>query len=247
MVNRIKFILALAILGGLTAIFVIQCQSIARSRRENDALRSQLDQLNQAKVERDAAANSTANANDLNESQLAELLKLRGEATQLREQTNAIAAVRRENEALIASLKEKKSSAAQSSEQRPKKSPEDALPQDIHPKESWGYRGYGSPEATVESMLWAASHGDKAGFMAGFPPELQEKFAKDFQDKDLAEEVKKNEIQEFRVLDRQTVSDDEMVLTLYMTHQGNENANGSSSTEDTHFKKIDGQWRVSPN
>jgi hypothetical protein len=246
-VNWLKSILAVVVVVVLASVIALQYVSVAKLRLENGALRRQLEQLTQAQPAGDSATNSAGNANDLSESQLAELLQLRGEATQLREQTNAIAAVSRENEALIASLKEKNSSAARSSEQRSKKSAEDALPQDIHPKESWGYRGYGSPEATVESMLWAASHGDKAGFMAGFPPELQEKFAKDFQDKDLAAEVKKNEIQEFRVLDRQTVSDDEMVLTVYMARQGNENANGSSSTEDTHFKKIDGQWRVSPN
>lgn len=245
--NRIKFIFALAAVCTLAAVIALQYESIAKLRAENDSLRRQLEQLSQAQSERAAATNSAASVYGLNENQLAELLKLRGEVTQLRGQTNAIAALRQENEGLITSLKAKQASTAQPSEQRSKKSPEDALPQDIHPKESWGYRGYGSPEATMESMLWAASHGDKAGFMAGFPPELQEKFAKDFQDKDLAEEVKKNEIQEFRVLDRQTVSDDEMVLTVYMTRQGNENANGSSSTEDTHFKKIDGQWRVSPN
>lgn len=240
--NGLKSILAVVVVGGLASVIALQYASVAKLREENKSLRGQLEQLTQAQPEGDSATNSAANVNDLNESQLAELLKLRGEAAQLHEQTNAIAAVRRENEALVASLKEKKSSAARSSEQRPKKSPEDALPQDIHPKDSWGYRGYGSPEATVESMLWAASHGDKAGFMAGFPLELQEQLAKNFQDKDFGEEVKKNEIMEFRILDRQPVSDDEMIVTVYTARQ--ENSNTKSDSEDTHFKRIDGQWKI---
>jgi hypothetical protein len=240
--NRIKSILALVAVGGLVLFAVVQYQGIATLRAENSSLKAQLEQLTQAQADRDSASHANAPANALSAEQQAELLKLRGEVTQLRGQTNEIAALRQQNDALRTSVKVAASAAATPVE-RKKKTADDALPQDIHPKDSWGFRGYGSPDATVESMLWSASQGDKAGFMAGFSPELQEKFQKDFAEKDFSEEVRKNEIGEFRVLDRQVVSDDEMVVTVYTARQ-KENGETSGNSEDTHFKKIDGQWKL---
>jgi hypothetical protein len=241
-VNRLGSILATVVMGGLAVLLFAQCEGLAKLREENKSLRGQLQQLTQAQSERDAVANSQTTANDLSESQAAELLKLRGEVTQLRERTSDIAALREKNDALLASIKTRSAHTAALEGEKKKKSPEDALPQDIHPKDSWGYRGYNTPEATVESMLWAAYKGDKDGFMAGFTPEMQEAFKEDFAQKDFAAEVAKSAIQEFRILDRQTVSDDEMIMTVYTSRDENGNTKGSS--DDTHFKKINGQWKV---
>jgi len=238
--SRLKSILVLVVVGGLALFIVVQYEILAKLRAGNNALRSQLDQLTQAQAARESTSNPSATANDLNADQLAELLKLRGEVTQLRGQTNEIAALRQQNDALRASAK--MAAAAALPVERKKKTADDALPQDIHLKESWGFRGYDSPENTLESMLWSASKGDKTGFMAGFSPDMQEKFQKDFAQKDFAEEARTHEIGEFRVLDRQAVSDDEMVVTIYTTHDDNGKTTGNS--EDTHFKKIDGQWKV---
>ena len=244
--NWLRSILAAVVAVVLASVIALQYVSVAKLRFENGALRGQLEQLTQARPEADSATNSAASVYGLNENQLAELLKLRGEVTQLRGQTNAIAAARRENEALVASLKEKQaSSGRKSSEQRPEKSPEDALPQDIHPKEMWGYRGYGSPDATVESMMWAAENGDMGNFIAGMSPEAQEKFLKDGEGKDFAKDVGQalQELKDFRVLDRQTVSDNEMVLTIYYSRVENNNLKGGS--EKHHFLRINGQWQAS--
>jgi hypothetical protein len=239
-VNRLKSILVLVVVGGLALFIVVQCQILAKLRAGNNALRSQLDQLTQAQAARESGSNTSTAGNELNADQLSELLKLRGEVTQLRGLTNEIGALRQQNEALRASVKT--ASAPTPAVEHKKKTADDALPQDIHPKDSWGFRGYDSPDATLESMLWSATHGDKAGFMAGFSPDMQEKFEKEFAQKDFAEEVRENPIEEFRVLDRQAVSDDEMVVTIYTTHLDNGNTTGNS--EDTHFKKIGGQWKV---
>lgn len=73
---------------------------------------------------------------------LDELLKLRGEVVRLREQTNQIGALIDTNQKLAALLKEKAASTDSSQKERP----EDALPQDIHPRASWVFRGYNSPD-----------------------------------------------------------------------------------------------------
>ena len=235
--NRIKFIFALVVAGGLAVVSILQYKDVARLRVENSTLRSQLDQLARAQSERNAAANSTSNANDLNGSRLAELLKLRGEATQLREQTNAMVALRRENDRLLAALKD-------GAQRKPsRKAPEDVPPEDIHPKDSWSFRGYDSPEATLESITWAVSKGDRASFAAGFVKEQQQAFAKEMEGKDFATEAKDldDQTQEFRILDRQTVSESNMTMTVYST----EGVDGQVKhrTENLKFVKEDGQWK----
>ena len=153
--NRLKSILVLIVVGGLALFIVVQYEILAKLRAGNNALRSQLDQLTQAQAARESTSNPSATANDLNADQLAELLKLRGEVTQLRGQTNEIAAF------------------ASRPSEHVKKSPEDALPQDIHPKDTWTFRGYDSPEATIESMVWGMPKGDKAAFLGGVSPEMR--------------------------------------------------------------------------
>jgi RNA polymerase sigma factor (sigma-70 family) len=41
---------------------------------------------------------------------------------------------------------------------------------------AFAFAGYGTPEATIQSVLWAASQGDVEGFMAGFTPQERERF-----------------------------------------------------------------------
>jgi hypothetical protein len=238
--SRLKPILAPITVGGLALLLVLQYKSVASLRGENKSLRNQLDELTQAQAAFQSASNNAA-GNNFSQEQSSELLKLRGEVTHLRRQTNELAALRQQNDTLRASVKAVPA-AAPSPVERVKKTAADALPQDIHPMESWAYRGYDNPDATVESMMWGVTKGDKAAFMAGLSPEMQAKLEKDMNGKDIGEEMRKAGVVEFRILDRQAVSDDEMIVTVYSTRVNNGNTAGNS--EDTHFKRINGQWKV---
>lgn len=234
--NWLKSILAAVVVVVLASVIALQYANVAKLRFENGALRGQLEQLTQTRSEGDSATNSAANVNDLDESQLAELLKLRGEVTQLRGQTNAIAVMRRENDRLLAALKD-------GAQRKPiAKSPEDVPPEDIHSKESWSFRGYDSPEAALESISWAVSKGDRASFAAGFPKEQQQAFAKEMEGKDFAAEASEaDDIQEFRILGRQSVSESNMTMSVYMTREVNGQV--SHRTENLKFVKEGGQWK----
>ena len=234
--GKLKLILALVVAIGLLAVCQWQHSSIGELRRENESLRATLAELKQQQEVREPAPTDDAQAKE----QLAELLKLRGEVTLLRGQTNEIAGLAEANEKLTASIQELEHSEKKSSV---KKTPPNALPQDIHPKATWGYRGYGSPDATVESVLTAMLSGDKATFIAGFAPDMQARMEKDFNGKDISEEIKKEDQAEFRVIDRQVVSDDEVVLNMYVSHK-NPNGDDEGSTEKTTFVRIDGQWKI---
>jgi hypothetical protein len=82
-------------------------------------------------------------------------------------------------------------------------------------------------------------NGDQATFLAGFAPDVEAQMEKNLNERGGPKAINPDEGTEFRILDRQAVSDDEMVLTLYV---GGKNANGHS--EKTVFVKIDGAWKI---
>src|ERR1700743_1665074 len=100
--SRVKFIFSLIAICGLALFFVWEHETRAKLTAENRALGRQLEQLLQAHAQ--VAQPSTDN-NALAQEQISELLKLRGEVTQLRGQTNEIALLREQNEKLLAALK----------------------------------------------------------------------------------------------------------------------------------------------
>ena len=232
--SKLKLVVAVPVIAGLGWVLSLQYTFNQRLRRDNDALRGVIAELKQSQDSREPAATDDASTKE----QLAELLRLRGEVTQLRGQTNQIAVLAETNKKLLSSVKELESSRTNSST---KKSPPDALPQDIHPRETWAYRGFGTPDATMESVLSAMIGGDKATCLAGFIPEMQTEIDKDF-DSAVAD-ARADDKAEFRILDRQALSDDEMVLNVYMSRK-DAHGNIEEHSEKTVFDRIGGEWKV---
>jgi len=149
------FIVVLGAVSFLGGFCVVQHRMLSRSVAESDSLRQQLEQSRRetAKV----PAPSTDARNGLAQSQFSELLRLRGEVTQLRQQTNDIAKLREENEKLRA----RASVSANAVEET------NAAPgAEIHERDSWVFAGYNSPENTVQSLIWAFSQTNKEAFLA---------------------------------------------------------------------------------
>jgi hypothetical protein len=239
--SKLKFLFAVVAIG-MGVILWVQSSFNARLRRDNESLRGVMAELKQLQDVREPGATDDSSTKE----QMAELLRLRAEATQLREETNQIGPLLEENKKLLVSLQSaKRPLSNESTGARVKKGPEDALPQDIHPKETWGYRGYASPDATVESTLWAMAHGDKAAMLEAFSPEMRSDMQKQMDGKDFAEAVTNMNFAEFRILDRRPLSDDEMVLSIYTARQ-DANGNTKGNTEDTVFQRIGGEWKVTP-
>jgi len=240
--SRVKFILPLIATCGLAVFFIWEHETRAKLKAENRVLGRQLEQLLQAQSQ---VAQPSSNDKALAQEQMSELLKLRGEVTQLCEETNEIESLREKNQKLLASLKALRPDETNAPA---KKRPEDALPQDIHPRDSWAFRGYDSPDATAESMCWAVTHGDKAALQAAFSPELQSIFGTNLTGIS-ADEMKssQDDFGEFRILDRKPVSDDEVVLTMYMTYKNDDGDYKGGSPSDMIFKKIGGEWKIAPN
>jgi RNA polymerase sigma factor (sigma-70 family) len=103
---------AIAVAGAATAV-VLQHQTQQQLRGDNESLRQQVNQL---KSDNENASNAAAtSSNALSSEQLSELLRLRGEVTALRSQTNQLARLRDENkkmrEAFAALVKERQPAA----------------------------------------------------------------------------------------------------------------------------------------
>jgi len=237
--GKLKLTVSAIVAVALATVLAWQHFSNESLRQDNDGLKQSLAALKQlSDISAPAATEET-----MGEQQQAELSNLRAEATQLRTQTNQIAVLAEANQKLRTSLAEARS-APPATGSKKKLNPEDALPQDIHPKDSWAYRGYSTPDATIESTLWAMMKGDKETILKAFAPDMLAQIEKQMGEKDFSEEIKKMNMAEFRVLDRQQLSPDEMVLTIYTARQNENGDKVNNSQEQTVFQRINGEWKV---
>lgn len=75
---------------------------------------------------------------------------------------------------------------------------------------------------------------------------MQSEFDTDpFLKKIFPEDMKPPDLGEFRILDRQTLADDQVTLTLYSTHKDEKTGDYVGETDnDMVFKKIGGEWKI---
>jgi hypothetical protein len=222
---------AVAVIG-LASVMAWQYVSNENLRRDNEGLKQVLAELKKLSD----APSVAATEGTVTEEQRDELLKLRAEVTQLRTQTNQIVVLTEANQKLRASLSAAR--APQHATSSTKKGPQDALPQDIHPRETWAFRGYSTPEATMESVLSAMLNGDKAACLRGFSPDLVDEIDQQFSR--AMERAKDDVPSEFRILDRKPLSEDEVVISVYVSSS----KDTGGHAEDTVFRKIGGEWKV---
>jgi hypothetical protein len=98
-------IVGVVLVAGLATLLVVQQQTQAKLREENESLRQQAGQWPRLSAENERLSNLVAEArSSLANDQLHELLRLRGQVGMLRDQTNELRKLREENRRLQASL-----------------------------------------------------------------------------------------------------------------------------------------------
>lgn len=243
----------LGIVGAVVSIslaipLVIQTQFQAKLREDNESLRQQLAQL---ASENERASDQAAQANSsesLAKDRLMELLKLRGEVGTLREQ-------QKELERLRAALPTRQNSQAGN--------PESAAGSRTHfPKAVWTFSGYATPEAAIQTGMWALREGNPKLLLASMIPETQKRLEEDWKGKSevqIQSEMAKSLVDvgkatEFHIYKQVNISEDEIeyVLTLpeptveIDSGEGQKGLRMNSTGFGITAKRIGNEWKLNP-
>jgi hypothetical protein len=221
-------VLCAAAVVGVAGWLAVGYQARVGLEEENQALRTQLDQMGELAAENERLSNLVAHASQsqsLPEDQLRELLRLRAEVAALRQQVKALGSPSVENR------------------QAPT-GPESGAPAvENWPKESWAFVGYASPSATVQSLLWAASKGDVKAFLHGVTGDAQQiaetlLAGKSESEISAAVTAQFAGVKSLRVVSREVRGNDTVVLTT-----ASEEANGTV-TKKALLKKVGDEWKL---
>lgn len=166
-------------IGILTSLVVIslatwlvrQQQSQNELREKNRALHEQVDELKQPAGNN--RTNSHRTAQSFSDAQMSELLRLRNEVGQLREQSNELATLR----AALATGQKVRSGKPDFNTNR----------SEAIPKGAWANVGYATPEAAFQTICFAMSKGDVQTYLNSLSPEMQTNMMKAFQGKSQSE------------------------------------------------------------
>jgi hypothetical protein len=225
--------------GGIAASLVIQQAGRAKLSVQAEASRKRADQIAQLSAENESLSNLAARVGSprgLPPDDLRELLKLRGQIGLLREAAREQAQLETANQqlrAVQADYSEQQLAAAR------------AAP-NFWAKEQLTFAGYGDPEATLKSMLWAINSGDIKSFLACLAPgsEVAAQLSAGLANKPEAELAALGKEMAgklapsigFRIIRKQVNSADEVVLNLSF--------DGEGKTRRFVAKKAGSEWKL---
>jgi hypothetical protein len=232
--------LCIAAVIGLAIWLAVEHQARLNLGEDHKALEQQLDQMAGLIARNEQLSNLVARANpaqSLADDQSRELLRLRGAVGVLRRQTRELEVVRDENRqaraALESGLKTQSAGVANA-----------AATADYWPRDSWAFIGYASPDAALQTSLWAANHGDLKALAASATGDAQEKIEADFGGKSETEaSIRAMEevmgLKSVRIINREVQGDDTVVLTAAFEGRTD------TQTGKLVMKKIGNAWKLS--
>lgn len=228
----------------LAAVGMAAWQSVVTGRlqRENEQLRREID-VAQGEQAGKTQAETARRDEELErlKTEAREILKLRNEVSQLRQASNELSRLRQQVPELeVLRAENQRLRAVAASAPAAVGAPDTAAA--LVAKENWNFSGYGTPEAALQSVVWAMREGDPATFLAALTPEEQARVQKEWGSKSMAEvgvEGRKqvDKLKGFRVLEREQVSEDEVVLTIYAE-------GGEGRSQKMTMKRVGADWRL---
>ena len=210
---RLNSVIALIAVIAVAVLLGLQYQARHQLRSQGDAMREQFKQLQDLEAENIRLSNTVVRAGTpLSDVQLAELADLRRQVEALRHRTNDIAGLQKEIERLRGILSVAANSADDST------AVPDVPASDIHPRDSWTFAGYDTPENTIQSIIWAVSEGDQDTYAAGVTSELGGQLQNEFDDGSFADEgpLEMGDVTGYSIVDRNVISGNQVVVTLFM-------------------------------
>ena len=169
---RLMQIIAISLLAAAVAVALLQKTSLSKFRQENDRMREAREEETRLKGENESIPRLRDENREADELGIThqELLKLRNEVRQLREQTLEAEKLRQQNAQLDSQLK---------SMANGKPAPFSEM-QGYVAKETWSNAGFATPEAALQTFLWAVRDGQFQQIAQCMSPESRPSFEKEF-------------------------------------------------------------------
>ena len=230
---RIERLIYSVLILGASTLAILNWRRAALFKADNEELRSQVEMLQAAAESSGQLLEVTRENSQKVRSQMKELLQLRNEVTQLRNQ-------QQKAEQLAAELEKVKHGLAQGQPAQDAAAP-DWIAGDVFPKESWNFAGYATPEAAMISAIWAMKEGDRARYLESLTPREAERMIALWVSNDggtAVDEKHRNliaPISALRVLERQATSPTEMVMNVFIE--------GPGRVERVRLSQIGEEWK----
>jgi hypothetical protein len=236
---KISRVLGAAAALGLAIWTALEHQRRVSLGQEHQALEQRLEEMTQLVASNERLSNLLAQAKSprsLTEEESRELLRLRGQVGALRQQSRELETAREENRQARATLENRLASKSAA--------PGTTATADYWPQDSWAFKGYATPDAALQSSLWAANNGDLKALLASATGEMQKSIAEDLKGKSEAEaSIKAMDevmgIKSIRVVNRELRSDGTVVITAELEGPT------QNRTEKLVMQKIDEEWKLS--
>ena len=240
---RKSSVIAIVTAAVLAICLLLERRRAETLRKENVALRGQLAETNRIAAEANALLSKRlADAQEdagVSAAQLKELLRLRAEVSELHKVQDILTASARAR--------------PKSQLEHPPKAPVETAPpveRQVIMRDSLQFTGYATPEAAVQSTVWAMVHGDAATFLEGLAPAARESYERQFEGKSPAEMAafltdETREMRGLRLDNIKSSSNDEVVFIV----ASREEDDGVTKNRDEavmKFKKLGGEWKYAP-
>lgn len=218
--------ICLAVCGITLALVTAQRRELGRSREQEQQLRVQA----AASVAPVAPPSEATPATPKQQSPSTELLRLRGEVGQLERRKREFSSTQSENKTLRTQLAAKGTNAPGAF----------VLPAGYIKKSEAKFAGYGTPEDTIQSLLWAIQNENTTQLLQAFDSEFSRHLETEIQRRGSPEEFFKDTkaMPGLRIIGKQTEPDGAAVLTVEIL-PGDE-----IHTEKMRLKQFDGQWKL---
>lgn len=205
-------------------------------RRENEQLRAELSGERSEASHKNTDVAQVSRQGD--EATTTEIAKLRSEITQLRSTAKELEALKMRLAQLQADGRRQDSRLG--AEITPPTANPPAEVTESFPRESWAFAGYGSPESALLSAIWAMREGNPKTYLESLSPAEQARMAQLWENKPEGEVAAKHQsdvskITSFRILDRQEVSPEQVVMSVYIS--------GVDRLEKVAMQKVGDDWK----
>jgi len=229
-------VLVMALVAGI----VVQSMRVSKLKTQNEALRQQVAAL-QAQADHLSSQASQPAAPAATDEDRGELLRLRNQAAQLKQVTNELQRLRTQVQQLQAASQQVRAAPA-----TPPAADSNAAVTATGPvpRESWAFAGYATPEATLQSALFAMSQGDYQTFLASMSPEEAARMQKSFEGKtpeQIAEEGRREtaNARSFQILAKQELAPDRVMLNVFVA--------GEDRAQRIIMQKVGEEWKWAGN